>query len=67
MIGMTGMPEAALARELSIEYASIALVVNWCSGIENSAHDMEQIKRVIDEGVDSVKHLILATLESVER
>ena len=34
MIGMTGMPEASLAREIGIEYASIALVVNWCAGVK---------------------------------
>ncbi len=65
MVGMTGMPEAALARELSIEYATIALVANWCAGIEGSVLEMEQIKRVLADGMDSVKNLILATLEGV--
>jgi 5'-methylthioinosine phosphorylase len=32
MVGMTGMPEAALARELGICYASLAFVVNWAAG-----------------------------------
>jgi 5'-methylthioinosine phosphorylase len=32
LVGMTGMPEAALARELDIEYACIALVANWAAG-----------------------------------
>lgn len=63
MIGMTGMPEAALARELSIEYVSIALVVNWCAGIEDSALDMDQIRQVLAQGVDSVKRLIRGSLE----
>ncbi len=67
MVGMTGMPEAALARELSIEYATIALVVNWCAGIEASVLDMEQIKKVLADRIDSVKSLILATLERVTR
>jgi 5'-methylthioinosine phosphorylase len=31
MVGMTGMPEAALARELDLEYACIALVANWAA------------------------------------
>ena len=29
---MTGMPEAVLARELSIDYACLALVANWAAG-----------------------------------
>lgn len=32
LVGMTGMPEAALARELKIDYACIALVANWAAG-----------------------------------
>jgi 5'-methylthioinosine phosphorylase len=32
MVGMTGMPEAALARELGLEYAAIAVVVNHAAG-----------------------------------
>jgi 5'-methylthioinosine phosphorylase len=32
LVGMTGMPEAALAREIELEYASLALVANWAAG-----------------------------------
>lgn len=32
LVGMTGMPEAALARELKIDYACLALVANWAAG-----------------------------------
>lgn len=32
LVGMTGMPEAVLARELSIPYACLALVANWAAG-----------------------------------
>jgi len=32
LVGMTGMPEAALARELDLEYACLALVANWAAG-----------------------------------
>jgi len=32
LVGMTGMPEAVLARELNIEYACLALVANWAAG-----------------------------------
>jgi 5'-methylthioinosine phosphorylase len=73
MIGMTGMPEAALARELGIEYASIALVVNWCAGVnepENASSEntapkitMEQIMKVLEQGLQPVKQLILSTLK----
>lgn len=32
MVGMTGMPEASLARELGLEYAAITVVVNYAAG-----------------------------------
>ena len=32
LVGMTGMPEAGLARELGLEYACIAIVANWAAG-----------------------------------
>lgn len=32
LVGMTGMPEAALARELGLAYASLCLVANWAAG-----------------------------------
>lgn len=32
LVGMTGMPEAALARERGLEYACVAVVANWAAG-----------------------------------
>lgn len=32
LVGMTGMPETALARELELDYASLAIVANWAAG-----------------------------------
>jgi len=37
LVGMTGMPEAALARELDLDYACIALVANWAAGCGDEA------------------------------
>ncbi len=36
MVGMTGMPEAALARELNLPYAALTLVVNAAAGTGSS-------------------------------
>ncbi|HST43795.1 MAG TPA: S-methyl-5'-thioinosine phosphorylase [Luteimonas sp.] len=32
LVGMTGMPEAALAREMGLDYACLAIVANWAAG-----------------------------------
>jgi 5'-methylthioadenosine phosphorylase len=37
MVGMTGMPEAALARELGVCYAAVAVIVNHAAGRADSA------------------------------
>ncbi len=47
MVGMTGMPEAALAREAGLDYASIALSVNWAAGLEAAPITLEEIYAVV--------------------
>ncbi len=37
VVGMTGMPEAALARELGLDYACLAPVANWAAGCGDGA------------------------------
>ena len=32
LVGMTGMPEAGLARELGVDYACLAVIANWAAG-----------------------------------
>jgi 5'-methylthioinosine phosphorylase len=48
MVGMTGMPEAALARELDLCYATLAVVVNAAAGTGAStiAIDLPQAEAV---------------------
>ncbi len=59
MIGMTGMPEAALAREAGLAYASIALSVNRAAGLGDEEISMEAIREVLTEGMERV-HRVLA-------
>jgi 5'-methylthioinosine phosphorylase len=60
MVGMTGMPEAALARELELPYVAIAVVVNHAAGREDSAHaiSMDGIARVLEVAMDEVRLLV---------
>jgi 5'-methylthioinosine phosphorylase len=37
LVGMTGMPEAGLAREMGLDYACLALVANWAAGCGGAA------------------------------
>ncbi len=62
LVGMTAMPEAALARELSIDYASICLVVNPAAGRGHSVITMDQINDVIQFGITDVRRLLMAAI-----
>jgi 5'-methylthioadenosine phosphorylase len=41
IVGMTAMPEAALAREAGLSYAAIAVVANWAAGVADSANEVD--------------------------
>ena len=60
LVGMTGMPEAGLARELGIDYASVCGVVNHAAGRgDSAAHvSMESIANVLESAMDRVRALI---------
>jgi 5'-deoxy-5'-methylthioadenosine phosphorylase len=66
LVGMTGMPEAGLARELEIEYACLALVVNWAAGIDDSEISMEEIMANLEQGIQQLSPLLLAAARLVE-
>ncbi len=58
IVGMTGMPEAALARELEIEYATIAIVVNFAAGRGNGGIDMQGIRANLEVGTRTTLKII---------
>jgi len=60
VVGMTGMPEAALAREAGMEYATIAVVANFAAGRGASLHGirMEEIEQVLQRSLARVRRVI---------
>jgi 5'-methylthioinosine phosphorylase len=48
IVGMTGMPEAGLARELGLDYASLAIVANWAAGAGPDADEVITLQDVLD-------------------
>lgn len=58
LVGMTGMPEAALARELEIEYATIAVVANEAAGRGPEDLTMEMIEANLNVGMERVRTLL---------
>lgn len=63
MVGMTGMPEAALAAELAIGYACLAVSVNWAAGIGSGGiHD--EIRECIERGMSKVQATLASFLKN---
>ena len=63
IVGMTAMPEAALAREAGLAYASLAVVVNWAAGKlpgEQATVSMEEIRACIAQAEERVGSIIQA-------
>jgi 5'-methylthioinosine phosphorylase len=59
MVGMTGMPEAALARELELPYATCAVVANRAAGMgDQQVVSMEDIDNNLRTGMDRVRALL---------
>ncbi len=60
VVGMTGMPEAALARELAVPYAAISVVSNYAAGRADSRDGIsfEAIQGVLHESMGQVRMLI---------
>lgn len=67
LVGMTGMPETVLARELEMDYACLALVVNWAAGVEDKIISMQEILANVEQGMRRVKALLLAAAGLVEQ
>ena len=63
LVGMTGMPEAVLARELDLPYAALILVANYAAGRGDSQHGIQfdAINAVLEQTMGRVR----AVLEAV--
>lgn len=62
VVGMTGMPEAALAKELNLDYAAIAVVANWAAGKTGDEITMAEIEQHLQIGMAKTAALLKAFL-----
>ena len=58
LVGMTGMPEAALARELQLDYACCAVVANQAAGRGSGEISLTDIDTNLSQGMETVRHLL---------
>jgi 5'-methylthioadenosine phosphorylase/5'-methylthioinosine phosphorylase len=65
IVGMTGMPEAGLARELDLCYACIAMVVNPAAGKSTTVISLKEIEQYLASGMSKVRALLEAVIPDV--
>jgi 5'-methylthioadenosine phosphorylase len=60
IVGMTGMPEAGLARELELPYAALCVVANWAAGRADSAHGIrfDSLEAVLQLSMVRIRRII---------
>jgi 5'-methylthioadenosine phosphorylase len=66
LVGMTGSPEAALARELALCYTTIALVTDTDAGVEEGeAVTQAEVFRVFADNIARLRDLLMRTIEAL--
>jgi len=63
LVGMTAMPEAAIAKQMGIKYASLALVVDMAAGLDDPALSTEF---AMTQAQDEFKVILPAFLEALK-
>lgn len=66
IVGMTAMPEAALARELDLPYGALAVVANYAAGRGDSRHavPLDAIAAVLDQAMVRVRQILERACEA---
>lgn len=65
MAGMTALPEAALARELGLEYAGVAVVSNWGAGVKSRRLSEDHIAETLQEPMQRLQRLVSVLVETL--
>ncbi|HET6593607.1 MAG TPA: S-methyl-5'-thioinosine phosphorylase [Xanthomonadales bacterium] len=65
LAGMTALPEAALARELGLDHAGLAVVSNWAAGVGADLLSEDDIAATLLEPMQRVRRIIAVLLEQL--
>ena len=66
LVGMTAMPEAALARELSIPFGGICLVVNAAAGRGDGPIENRTIRLAIDQSSPNLLDIVGRAIDGLK-
>ncbi len=62
VVGMTGVPEVVLARELGICYAGISTITNWAAGLSKHPLSHQEVVTVMKNNQEKLRELITECL-----
>ena len=63
LVGMTGMPEAGLAREMGLQYACLGIVANWAAGCGDDAEiTMADVLSIVETASSGIPPLLRSLL-----
>lgn len=65
IVGMTGMPEASLARELEICYSGLSIVANYAAGISRKKLTVPEVMEAMHSSTEKIKRLLKETLKLI--
>ncbi|RXA19984.1 S-methyl-5'-thioadenosine phosphorylase [Methanosarcina sp. MSH10X1] len=66
VVGMTGVPEVILAKELSLCYASLAIITNQACGMTTQKLTADEVTEVVGKAQDSIFEIISDTIENLQ-
>ncbi|WP_292391794.1 S-methyl-5'-thioadenosine phosphorylase [Methanosarcina sp. UBA5] len=65
VVGMTGVPEVSLAKELSLCYASLAIITNQACGMTTQKLTADEVTEVVGKAQDAIFEIISGTIENI--
>lgn len=65
VVGMTGIPEVVLAKELGLCYAGVGIITNWATGIAHD-HRLEEIMAAVDQNRTRLTNLFIDIIQTVD-
>ncbi|MCQ1537342.1 S-methyl-5'-thioadenosine phosphorylase [Methanosarcina sp. KYL-1] len=67
VVGMTGVPEVTLAKELSLCYASLAIITNQACGMSTQKLTADEVTEVVGKAQASIFEILLGVIENIPK
>jgi len=66
LVGMTGVPEAPLAREAEMCYATVAMVTNFAAGISPTNLTHQEVLDTMSQNSENIRRLLIQTVMRID-